>query len=98
MNKEELEIAKHIAEIEGINVIQHDTWLEEVGIKSGICDYNPFDWAILGPLSLKYEVETVYWLGAVSIEHKTGDNYSIDFNHKSAIPKAILECIIKSKE
>lgn len=107
MNKEELEIAKKIAEIEGLDLVdvvfgcgtkKAFTFLDGRMDKM----YDPFDWSILGPLMVKHKVHldhiyksTSTWSGTME---SCGRVASIDFKSEQQIPRAILECIIKSKE
>jgi hypothetical protein len=105
MNKEQLKIAKRIAEIEGIELTKHMGGVlyknnQGCMLVNGMAMdwYNPFDWSVFGPLMVKYEVEIAYWLNAASVELNNGDTFTINFKDKSEIPTAILKCIIKSKE
>jgi hypothetical protein len=105
MNKQQLEIAKKIAEIEGVSVID---WKEEWSINTlyesdkwgnGICEYNPFDWSILGPLMVKYGVEIIKpfvddEMRRIFIARDIG----ITAKNNEEITQAILECVIKSQE
>ena len=115
MNKQELEIAKKIAGIEGVHdkIIEaiknqqrnHNHFLATTStnsvssptVQSYESIYNPFDWSILGPLMLKYEVEPCYRYNEVAVwVESTWIKES--FTDKSDIPRAMLECIIKSRE
>ena len=96
MNKSELEIARKIAEIDGKSVINVQGFLKET-VHDMLIDYNPFDWSILGPLIVEYFVciNTVFNYVFITTGIKRTE---VHFDHKSELPKAILECIIKSQE
>jgi len=102
MNKQELAIAKKIAEIEGIELREHSHSL--YGFKSvykpegGIWqEYNPFDWSILGPLMVRHKVGISYDNQFVFID--SSFDYSASYYKSDEdLPRAILECIIKSQE
>ncbi len=106
MNQQDLELAKKIAEIEGVD---YDIEASDSGIMfithyymgDPMCsEYNPFDWSILGPLMLKH--------GVSLIQNGNGDNHmffmgsdndiDICVTDKQEIPRTILECIVKSQE
>jgi len=108
MNKQELEIAKKIAEIEG-----HWFTVSRDNIPYILTDfiespnhplptyYNPFDWSILGPLMIKYKVTVnlvgSYYCAQVAYNGVgTCENNSLGYS--PSLPCAILECIIKSQE
>jgi hypothetical protein len=105
MNKQDLEITMKIAEIEGLDFTDECradflTGIKENYIKVFNCqEYNPFDWSILGPLMVKYKVE-IFYDEMTSQITEFGFNFigNVPFNDESEIPRAILECIIKSKE
>lgn len=104
MNKEELEIAKKIAEIEGVELVEHKggfLYKNRNGYMfvNGVTMewYNPFDWSVLGPLSVKYEVSIQHTLSYVFITQGWHD-VEVHFENKDEIPHAILKCIIKAKE
>ena len=98
MNKEELAIAKRIAEIEGVKSPTFRMPLDEYVEKH----YNPFEWGILGPLMVKYKVDNEHRNGVVAFTIWLNDEattaVSIEAKSTEEIPRAILECIIKSQE
>ena len=105
MNEDELAIAKRITEIEGLIVTvkickgDDEYWMQarKPGYYNG--DYNPFNWSILGPLMVKHDIEISYFYNYVYINDGNDDDlYWEYFKNKSDIPRAILECIITSKE
>ena len=112
MNKQELEIAKKIAEIEGIELTKQISTAPETGEEAewySVSDasslaeheelYNPFSWSILGPLMVKYDVEPSYHnTKLIDIRICGGAGISaVTCKTKGEIPSAILECIIKSQ-
>lgn len=102
MNKQELEIAKKIAQIEFNSAnysieMRSDCVVVRNLLRPEPYIYNPFDWPILGPLMVKYDVGVHTESGLCVIEGVTGI-YSSEFGLKEDIPRAILECIIKSQE
>ena len=103
MNKEELAIAKRIAKIEGIEPwwdnSDGDTKHYITDSAGGVGIYNPFGWPVLGPLMVKHEVSPSYANGVYLCEMWTGGvRYATSCLGKQEIPRAILECIIKSQE
>lgn len=102
MKPEEIEIAKKIAEIEGVElkVFKHslygERWLYQPKGKIRQ-EYNPFDWAILGPLMLKYGVLINYCSGSVYMSNPFEYRFFVvKFSCKDEIPLAILKCIIEA--
>jgi hypothetical protein len=105
MNKVELEIAKRIAEIEGYDftfsrgcvpyVLKEYMESPEHPLPTY---YNPFDWAILGPLMIKYSVGHDAFFSEIYSISNSGAYTEIKYGSNEEIPRAILECIIKSKE
>ena len=117
MNKQELAIAKKIAEIEGVAVIINEAIAKQQlaynnfmlnhctsavsspTVQSFESIYNPFDWSILGPLMLKYKIGIAHLFHEVLIPSFNGiEPVTVKFENESDIPRAILECIIKSQE
>ena len=101
MTMTKLELIKRIAEIEGIELLGPNKLNHQPINGRGCIPYNPFDWSILGPLILKYEVTITHgrypngdYDGLAQIK---GFDRAIAFS-KEEIPIAILECIIKSQE
>jgi hypothetical protein len=101
----DLEIAKRIAEIEGIEVFKEGNHLltpDDQGYfvrNNKTCGYyNPFRWATLGPLMLKHNITPSMRNLIVSTRSSTGRISIFRVKTKEEIPRAILECIIKSKE
>lgn len=108
MNKEQLAIARKIAEIEGVEYrVDTDAGVKTVStLKRWVegnkkcctwTEYNPFDWSILGPLMLKWEVSIDRPCERVYVTQGWKE-LEINFSGESEIPQAILECIIKSQE
>jgi len=104
MNKQELEIAKKIAGIDGVEVEQYnDKLMISVNLKYCFAEYtpkeyNPFSWSILGPLMVKYEIEVDFVDSSVYIRsNEMSYKYWALFSCKEEIPSAILKCIIKSQ-
>ena len=99
MNKQELTIAKKIAEIECLDtkICELDGVTFLAHIKPCWTEYNPFDWSVLGLLMLKYVVSINSRDRFVEINTDKIECW-VDFSAKEGIPHAILECIIKSKE
>ena len=107
MNKVELEIAEKIAKIEGEWFTVSRDGVPHVLLEFAESPkhplpthYNPFNWSVLGPLMVKYEVAIDYINESVDIFEETTGNYLCWelFEDESEIPAAILKCIIKSKE
>lgn len=109
MNKEQLEIAKKIAEIDGVKVhtlsyINRLVIETHADVGPDYIEYDPLSWSILGPLMVKYHVTPDYSGNAMYIidentnESSTGILSAAYFKDEDGIPQAILECIIKSKE
>ena len=100
--KEHVQIARRIAEIEGVcDTIDRDGMPYQIVELLGVIapfEYNPFDWSILGPLMLKYDVCLIPSVNSGFTNVSIGVNDSIWCGEKEEIPLAILECIIKSKE
>ena len=97
MSKQELAIAKKIAEIEGVKSPTFRMPFDEYIGRH----YNPFDWSILGPLMIKYKVTVnlvgSYYCAQVAYNGVgTCENNSLGYS--PSLPCAILECIIKSQE
>lgn len=102
----QLDMIKAMAELDGVGIgeTQGKLWVkDEHGCFSwnrlGHKEYNPItDLALNCAARDKYEVEVEYWLDRVVID---GDTPSIStvvyFEQKSEIPRAIIECILKSK-
>jgi len=111
MNEQELEIAKKIAEIEGVQVNKEFTTncktgktvqcLSYLPINTNFIEemYNPFNWSILGSLMVKYKVEILYAEEYVAILDGYGEDLFWEyFEDENDIPRAILKCIITSQD
>jgi len=95
MSKQELAIAKKIAEIEGVKSPTFRMPFDEYIGRH----YNPFDWSILGPLMVKHEIEVDYVDSSAYIRsNESAYKCWALFSCKEEVPRAILECIIKSQE
>lgn len=100
---DDLTLCKRIAEIENLDPKMF--WVEkEKAFRLFTGEYwNPLtDWALLGPLMVKYHVEVVYDYKECSVFKDNGEPLLIaaattHFNNDSQLPRAILECIIKAK-
>jgi hypothetical protein len=105
MNKQELAIAKKIAEIEGVDVKFICGRLCEMHMDGNehlpCAYYNPFDWSILGPLMVKHKVIPDFnFNSAVVVNYDTQLSFEVDAHdeNEESMKQAILECIIKSQE
>lgn len=91
MNK--LQMAKAFAKLEGVDVaIMGD----RVYIRSTAEEYNPFDYALNCKARDDYEVFIDYRGERVFVLSMLSEETSVDFE-ESGIPKAIIECILKSQ-
>tara|TARA_R110002020_G_scaffold469317_1_gene694274 strand:+ start:52 stop:381 length:330 start_codon:yes stop_codon:yes gene_type:complete len=106
MEYTELELNKMIAELEGVkwhefkNVSKTRVWLctEYNSDADDWPEYNVLtDWNLLGPLMFKYEVEIHYDYNNC-VRYVSGVEVGqFLFKNKSEIPRAIIMCILKSK-
>jgi len=108
---DDLTLCKKIAELEGVEVGESVMRFGDTTIPTGrgliddnFIEYNPLtNWLLLGPLMLKYEIEVDYQsMRCVFLESKRyADDLDIkhvvDYDDVDQLPRAILECIIKSK-
>jgi hypothetical protein len=108
MNKEQLEIAKKIAEIEGITLFEKGEHLltpDRNGYMSHnriTCDwYNPFDWSVCGKLLEKYWI-TVNISGSYYCTQSAfkgiGTCEDDSLGYSNHLPTAILQCVIAINE
>jgi len=84
----DLELCKKIAEIEGYSSLYESCILDVVNGKSHMVGK-----ALLFDLMVKYGVSIDYETDEVTSHCRF---YSVDFNGKSDLPRAILECIIEA--
>ena len=114
MNKQELAIAKKIAEIESVELTKQISTVPETGEEvewysvsdvSSLAEYeelyDPFNWSILGPLMVKYKVIPDFnFNSAVVVNYDTQLSFEVYSHDESeeSMKQAILECIIKSQE
>ena len=94
----ELELCKLFAELEGFEVIITTVKYPSVtafNSKKTKFDYNPItDLALNCAARDKYEVSISYEDEAVEIR---GDDCYVMFGNKTDIPRAVIECILKSE-
>ena len=93
MKLTDLELCKKIAEIEGVNLHEIMCGDRNVLLFSENAEfYNPFDWSLLGPMMIKYEV-------SVNFQRMTIENevHRFDFCDINDLPRAILEFIVVAK-
>ena len=98
----DLELCKKIAEIEGVPIDCIDCidgeWLGIHG-KYDIEEYNPFEWSLLGPLMVKYEVCICrYYDMAYILSDETDGEHKVkvSFSVNGDVGRAILECIVEA--
>jgi len=107
-----LQVAKAIAELEGVEVEEVQYYGSAHGgedypvllrVRRGVHGerYDPLDWSILGSLMVKYEVEVDYigmWTDIAYIGAKgiVKHHEPIKFESKEDIPRAVCECILKA--
>jgi hypothetical protein len=102
MKYTDLELNKMIAELEGAVECQINTkgYLTAVFDSLTVFGYNAVEnWSTLGPLMVKYKVEPDYCDCDCSIwsENQIDANSTVKFESESEVPRAIIICILKSK-
>lgn len=95
---EKLKITERIAEIEKIKIRLDNSFIGMVFIRTDSQEiYDPSEWSNLGPLMIKHGVSIHMQAGRVKKSSISGRISIINFSNKEEIPRAILECIIKSQ-
>ena len=100
----DLEIAKAIAELEGLSVTEHKGGILYPNNQGYMCVngvtmewYNPItDLALNCMLRDKYQVEVEYTLDIVFI-HMASKTYRAKYKSKEDIPRAVCTCILGSQ-